>query len=72
MILVSLILEWAIGSTNNIFAQLPSYLAVLSSTARVGEAQGKPSREMRDVAVAGEDCVRVLGPGPAARAYEEG
>lgn len=37
-----------------------------------GDTGGKLSREMRDVAVAGEDCVRVLGPGPEVRAYEEG
>jgi hypothetical protein len=28
--------------------------------------------EMRDVVVVDEDCVRVLGPGPEVRAYEEG
>jgi hypothetical protein len=34
--------------------------------------RGNRNREMKDVALAGEDCVRVLGPGPEVRAYEEG
>jgi hypothetical protein len=34
--------------------------------------RGGGRREMRDVVVVVEDCVRVLGPGPEVRAYEEG
>jgi hypothetical protein len=36
------------------------------------EQRGYRNREMKDLALAGEDCVRVLGPGPEVRAYEEG
>ena len=35
-------------------------------------SRGGGSREMRDVVVVVEDCVRVLGPDPEVRAYEEG
>ena len=37
----------------------------------LGLLEWRGMREMRDVVVADEDC-RVLGPGPEARAYEEG
>lgn len=42
------------------------------SGAVLGFEERRGRWEMRDVVVVDEDCVRVLGPGPEVRAYEEG
>ena len=76
--------DWGIGLENLIsscyrcnFARKRGEFVVLiretPSGAVLGIGEERRSRwEMRDVVVVDEDCVRVLGPGPEVRAYEEG